>query len=219
MIDSTRRGADLATNRRAWRWLHSLAVVAGITVLLILAWLGGSWRTATTGLALYEELVAAAERGDRNGAMRALRRGANVDGLPFSQRLVEGVSPLTAAAESGQYSMVQLLLDNHASIEARDAWGMTALRSAAAAGHSDVLVLLIKRGASVCTPAGSSSALRDAISARHLGIVTLLIQAGANPTADLGGGINAFELAKSIGANDIVDHMSRGGAEGSPRED
>src|SRR5436190_22519010 len=62
------------------------------------------------------------ESGDVSEVKAALDRGANVDGIPESEKF-EAVSPLAWAASDGKIEIVRLLLDRGADVNMNDGWG------------------------------------------------------------------------------------------------
>ena len=67
-----------------------------------------------------------------------------------------------------------------ASASAQDANGFTALIKAVANGHTDIVDLLLARGAPVNTPAGTHTALRAATLNGQAALVDKLLKAGAD---------------------------------------
>ena len=86
-------------------------------------------------------LMMAALRGHQEWAERLLERGAAVN--------KEGWSPLHYAATGPQVSIVGLLLDRGARIDAPSPNGTTPLMMAAQYGSEDSVLLLVKRGANL----------------------------------------------------------------------
>ncbi len=110
------------------------------------------------GAAAASPLEIAAANGQPDVVSMLLQRGAKVD----SPR-VNGPSPKTPlmyAAEAGRLENVQLLLDAHASVNALDRDGVSALGYATISDNLDVLQLLIAAGADVQqrNPAGENAA-------------------------------------------------------------
>ena len=91
-----------------------------------------------------------------------------------------GDNALLQASESGDLFGVGECLDAGASASAQDANGFTALIKAVANGHTDVVDLLLARGAPVNTPAGTHTALRAATLNGQAALVDKLLKAGAD---------------------------------------
>ena len=91
-----------------------------------------------------------------------------------------GDEALLQASESGDLFGVGECLDAGASASAQDANGFTALIKAVANGHTDVVDLLLARGAPVNTPAGTHTALRAATLNGQAALVDKLLKAGAD---------------------------------------
>jgi ankyrin repeat protein len=74
-----------------------------------------------------------------------LEVGANADSPN-----VDGQTALQAVARTGKIDAAQVLLDHHATVDARETWGgQTALMWASARRHPEMMQLLISRGADV----------------------------------------------------------------------
>jgi len=123
-----------------------------------------------------------------------LSAGADPD-VPACQAgscLAIAALPLHAAAKHGSVAAVERLLASEACTDAADANGLTALMLAAAAGHQEVVELLLTRGASVTAEAARKfTALHYAatmITPRRHAVMAALLAAGASPnTADVEG--------------------------------
>ena len=114
-----------------------------------------------------------------NAAMIDLLLGAGAD-----PNLAEakGETPLMTAARSGSVPAVTRLVDHGALVNAKEGWrGQTALMWASAEGHSDVVELLLSRGADsgVRSNAGFT-ALLFAAREGHIGAVRTLLDRGAS---------------------------------------
>ena len=91
-----------------------------------------------------------------------------------------GDDALLQASESGDLFGVGECLDAGASASAQDSNGFTALIKAVANGHTDIVDLLLARGAPVNTPAGTHTALRAATLNGQAALVDKLLKAGAD---------------------------------------
>lgn len=91
-----------------------------------------------------------------------------------------GGTALHFAASKGRLSVVELLVDNKADLNARNNKGWTPLISASSGGHLEIVDLLIESGADVNVLGhGRGSALHYAALGVHLDIIELLIANGS----------------------------------------
>ena len=106
-----------------------------------------------------------------------LALGADVN--KFECQTPRCLTPLIAAAETGQYEAAQLLLERGADVNKRMKRGQTALMFASYHGHIDVGRLLLASGADVNADFEGDTALSWAKQKDHAEIVNLLITSGA----------------------------------------
>ena len=120
-----------------------------------------------------------------------LKHGAKVDQRDYGVRLfffgqsgdyvpADGDMPLHTAASAGREDVVKFLIEKGADVNAR-AGGRTAL-SMAAGRHSDVVKVLLARGAIFDSSKSSGSPLWDAVGGNQIKTVKLLLQAKADAT-------------------------------------
>ena len=95
---------------------------------------------------LTQLLCDSVRQGELEQAALALEQGADVNW--HNPNLLK-ITPLQLAADKGNESVVRLLLDRRASIDAADAYNRTALHNAAYRGNESVVRLLLDRGADV----------------------------------------------------------------------
>jgi len=130
---------------------------------------------------------------------------------------------ISVASRIGDASRVKELLDHDASLVNRipaysGYYSGLPLRCAAAAGHLELVKLLLQRGANPNEPepgiAPQGGALHAAIGARHFAIAKLLLEAGANPNAEVESSGNCMSMAKWVTApKEFLDLLaSYGGA-------
>lgn len=112
---------------------------------------------------------------------------------------------LRSAAGRGHVGVVRVLVESGVEIEARDAWGQTALVLASFHGREDVVGVLLAAGAEVdaqsekatwCTP------LVGAVCANHVGVARMLVEGGAD-----------LELRAPSGESVVESGLLRGGKE------
>jgi len=84
----------------------------------------------------------------RNGDVRKVRAALS-QGIDANGVTTLAQTPLILAATLGSVEIVHLLLDRHASINAKDENGVTALMAASTSGHFAVVCELLKRGADI----------------------------------------------------------------------
>lgn len=128
-------------------------------------------------------LTAAARGGYKDAAELLVRAGANVESKDSSGMVIQD-SALHAAVQNGYISVVELLLRRRLTdIDSKDQNGRSPLMKAAAFGHTQIVSMLLNKGASTrATDSNGSTALMIATDAGHEGVVDLLIQRGADPS-------------------------------------
>ncbi|XP_078503208.1 ankyrin repeat domain-containing protein 63-like [Lissotriton helveticus] len=146
-------------------------------------------------------------------------------------------SPLTSAAllpePEARARFLQLLLERGAAVDARDAWGRTALSHACERGHLDAARRLVQAGADPEVPdAWNNTALQYAVVAGHAPVAAFLVRSFKR----LGGldvyrvnraGNSALRLALALGHEECVKALTGVRARpedewfgsGCPRED
>ena len=116
---------------------------------------------------------------------------------------------ISVAAKIGWYQRVLELLDADARLANRLPSYVTyynglPLRNAAAAGHMEIVNLLLERGAHVNEPepgiAPFGGALHSAIGGKHWGIAKLLLEHGADPVATVESSGDILHMARHVGA-------------------
>ncbi len=133
------------------------------------------------GTALHE----AARSGRTDTVELLLKNGSDVN-----VRDGEGETPLHVAAKwGGRVEVARLLIAHKADVNATDNDGKTPLWSAAAGGHTNLILLLLENGADVnAQDKNRNCPLSGAIMNNRYGVVPLLLSHGANPTvSDLSG--------------------------------
>ena len=127
----------------------------------------------------------------------------------------DGWPALHFAAEAGNTSCVELLLESRADLEMRAAEdGSTALHCAASNGHVKVLKLLLHCGADKdCALTNGCTPLRCASSNGHLNVVRLLLRANAEKNSVRPDGATPLHVAAHAGHLEVVRLLQDSGAE------
>jgi ankyrin repeat protein len=161
-----RRGADVNIHHGDWGTALIAASEMGqyhIVQILVNHGVNVNLQSKRMGTALQ----VTAERGQIQIARLLLSKGAEVNG-----------EVLCSASRGGHLQLVELLLNNHAKIDAYGQNG-TALVVASRNGHLDVVELLLSRGADINAQI-SYTALQGATAFGHTNVARLLIKRGAD---------------------------------------
>lgn len=127
---------------------------------------------------------------------------------------VEVNNALLSAAAKGCLPLARRLLDEGASLQARDRLGMMPLARAAKSGHADIVDLFLQRGASVdARNLDGSSALFLAAEDDNLAIVETLIAHGADPNLTGRSGLTPIAAAAYMGNEPLVQLLLKHGAD------
>lgn len=119
----------------------------------------------------------------------------------------DGESPLTVAVELGDKALIQLLLNRGANIDRRahgGSGGKCALDEAACDGRTDLMQLLLDRGAALEHPTRSCTVLQVAAKENRLDTLKYLLRAGADSEAAKANMISALSAAASSGGTDAI---------------
>jgi ankyrin repeat protein len=128
-----------------------------------------------------------------------------------------GNTPLTIAAEYGQYEMAKMLLDKGANVNAQGHLG-NALQAASAGGHEQVVKMLLDKGADVNARGGVyGNALQAASLGGHEQVVKLLLDKGSDVNARGGVYGNALQAASDRGHEQVVKMLLDKGADVNAR--
>jgi serine/threonine-protein phosphatase 6 regulatory ankyrin repeat subunit B len=146
-------------------------------------------------------------------AMKTKRKNGESFSVP-----VTAVSRLVDAAEKGDLATVTTLLDEHGAtiINQKNPHGWMALTWAAHAGHSDMVELLLDRGADIDAKDGyHMSALIQAAAEKHRDVVELLLKKRASTEGqDKANGMTALMWAvANEGSKEIVEMLLEHGAD------
>ncbi|MDD2686210.1 MAG: ankyrin repeat domain-containing protein [Gallionella sp.] len=126
---------------------------------------------------------------------------------------------LFEAIKAGDTAAVQRVLDSGASIECRDADGLTPLMAAAYSGNLALVQRLIALGADVnaCNEGGWSAVSKAVYNAEQkhgfADVVQALIDAGVNIEATIGYGVRPLMLAAGYGETAVVETLLQAGAD------
>jgi len=158
-----------------------------------------------------EELLEAAAGGDVRKVRRLLELGIFIDTRDeYDER-----TPLHLSAYYGRVSVVRLLLEYGADVEATDSDGCTPLHLAAFKGHLSVVKLLLEYGADVdAIDNDGGTPLHLAAANGHKDIVELLLERGADVNAKDNEGRTPLDVAREEGHVEVarvIEEYGRGG--------
>jgi ankyrin repeat protein len=120
---------------------------------------------------------------------------------------------LIQAAKKGNFSEVQTLLANGANVNSKDIHGMTALIAVSPTRHTEMVKLLLDKGADVNAETAGFTALSFASSVGRTEIVKLLLDKGANVNVIPIDGVTPLISASSGGYVEIVKLLLDKGAD------
>ena len=127
----------------------------------------------------------------------------------------DGFTPLGLAAFFGHKEAVELLLRHGADVNAvsRNATGYTALTGAVAAGHTEIVALLLGAGANPSHRYGPAyTPLLEAAGGGKLEIAQLLLEHGADPNAPTDDGQTPLAMAEAKGHTAVAALLRQHGA-------
>ncbi|KAF9050900.1 ankyrin repeat-containing domain protein [Rhodocollybia butyracea] len=157
----------------------------------------------------------AQSRSNRNPLHGAATRGDEAIGFFFGTALYEAASSGhgRGAAGSGHETVVRLLLEMGADVNAQGGTHGNALQAAAFNGNETIVSVLLEKGAEVNAQGGGhGNALQAAARRGHEAIVSLLLKKGAAVNAQGGTDGNALQAAASMGHQVIVNLLLEKGA-------
>ncbi|HET7608636.1 MAG TPA: ankyrin repeat domain-containing protein [Gammaproteobacteria bacterium] len=129
-----------------------------------------------------QSLLEAAEAGEHDAALAALKAGGDV-----GARGPDGTTPLIWAAYNGDAELARALLAAGADADAKNEFGSFALAEAAIGGYTDVIAALLKGGADANQANNEGETpLMEVARTGNVEAATLLLDAGAD--------VNAVEL-------------------------
>ena len=131
--------------------------------------------------------------------------------------VIEGCTPLWAAAASGHLDVVKLLIEQNADVDGRVSAGGTPLKAAAYDGYLDTVRCLVESGADVNARNNyEGNPLHSACYRGHISVATYLINKGAFTDAQSKSGLTALHCAVDIGHVEIVRQLLAFGASQLP---
>jgi ankyrin repeat protein len=111
-----------------------------------------------------------------------LVRWLHEKGVPVDEADVSGRTPLSFAADRGDFPVARYLLERKAAVDSRDMLGRTPLMHAAGADHPQVIGLLLEHGADVnVQDQFGDTPLIVACAKGNVKSATLLLERGADP--------------------------------------
>ena len=155
-------------------------------------------------------LANAARKDDPVLVMRLLTDGADIDYATPSL----AYNALGAASSRGNLSMVTLLVEQGADVNAKGGYSGNALYLACCGGHMDVVNFLFEKGADVnARIMGGDTALIGASEKNRLDAVQFLVEKAADVNIKSEYGEIALLLASRDGYKEIVEILLQGGAD------
>ena len=141
-------------------------------------------------------------------------------GLVFSKD-EGGLTPLHYAAYYGRKGAVELLLANHADVNAKTEADKTPLHDAAFNGHRDVVELLIANNADVNAdaPFGSGTPLHEAAQTGHRDVAEVLLGKGARVNAKNFNRQTPLHIAAHFGQKDVAELLVANKADVNARDE
>jgi len=128
-----------------------------------------------------KNFIAYAGRGNTEIVNAFLAAGMSVNVV----RITDGWSPLISACFYKKSDIVQILLDQQATVNLQDKYGKTALMQAATMGADDIVTMLLAYGANPNLQDNNGrTALMESYSKKHAKVSEILKNAGANPTIE-----------------------------------
>ena len=169
-------------------------------------------RASSSVVAVSDQVVKAAKRGDEAEVLAWLDSGGRVDAM-YERDGVSGFTLLMDAAYYGHERVVELLLQRGAEVNQQNSMGASALMGAADNGHEKVVELLIRHGAEIdLLTSNGSTALMYAAQEGHERVVDLLLQRGAEINKQDSDGATALMFAAQAGHARVVELLLQRGA-------
>ncbi len=129
-------------------------------------------------------LIIAARNGNMDSVKKLLKFKADIEArgtVEIDDEVIEGCTPLWAAAATGHLDVVELLIERNADVDGRTITNSTPLRAAAYDGRLDIVRCLVENGADVNARNNfENTPLMVACYNGHINVVTYLIERNAN---------------------------------------
>ena len=172
---------------------------------------------------LQRDLLDAAADGNIAQVKELIKKGARLNPMCPPNYICQ---PLPYASENGDISMMQLLIDEGADVNGRNAYGDTPLIYALGRKQIEAVKLLIKSGADVNQPnAFGITPFMGVCAGDNIELVKLFAEHGGDPNLQFedrtssagkppgGGGVTALMMAAEYGTADIVKLLMDIGAD------
>lgn len=141
----------------------------------------------------------------RENAARVIEALLNAPGIDLERKAKNGDTALMIACYKGNKPVVEALLARDAEVN-RPGW--TPLHYAAAAGHNEIVQLLLDKSAYIDAESpNKTTPLMMAALNNHIYTIKLLLDEGADATLRNEKGLNAIDIAEMYGFTDIAEGL------------
>ncbi len=172
---------------------------------------------AEMGIAFSEKNFA---NGIIHGDIKAVRLFLSAGMSPDEKN--DGLPPLLEASRRGHSEVALALIEAGADVNARDAYGVTAMMFAAICGSTEVIDRLIDAGADVnAQDLDGRSVLIEALTTENdipVSTIQLLVEAGATPNIRISGGVTPLMLA-AAGEPEVLQMLIDAGGDVNAQDD
>lgn len=120
---------------------------------------------------------------------------------------------LLAAAQAQDAAQVAAPLEGGTDANAKNRFGKSALAIAIGLGSIEIVTALVDAGASLETQGAKDHPLHDAAGAGRPDMIELLVARGADPAIPDRQGETLLEIAKTMGAEDVVAILTKAAGE------
>lgn len=129
---------------------------------------------------------------------------ANLLPAAFSEELLEGETPLMTAAYNGDIDELNVLIEDGADLEERDAEGYTALAYAGFSEDNKIAEVLLEAGANPNAQDDYSHVLLDAVYNGNYELASMLYEFGADPSIEDSSGESVFTYLEVNNEKDFL---------------